>query len=526
MRRWNGWGESTIEAPLPGSAGRLLTQTLGKVEPPLPVPLEKVLAKVPESLLPDHCLVDRTPFARLMHSRGQSLPDWIALRSGEIPRFPDGVAFPKTCEDVRGLLAYAEKTGASVIPYGGGTSVVGHVNPQALDRPVLTLDMSRMNRLIDLDPRNHSALLGAGAAGPEVESQLRAHRFTLGHFPQSFEFSTLGGWVATRSCGQQSHYYGRIEQLFLGGKLETPSGSLRVHAFPASAAGPDLREMILGSEGRLGILTEAAVRIRPLPEYEAFHTVFFPDWDSGLEAVRTCVQAGIPLSMLRLSTPEETRANLALAGHPAAVYMLEKYLSMRRVEEARCMLLFGVTGRRSECRSSLREALRFFRRSGALHLGRSMGRKWEASRFRAPYLRNTLWERGYALDTFETATTWRRMRPLLSAVSTAIHDSDPGPIMAFSHLSHAYEQGASLYTTTIFPLAEQHEETRGRWMRLKQAVSKAITANGGTISHQHGVGTDHAPYLEAEKGRLGMSLLHGLFKEFDPKGMMNPGKLA
>jgi alkyldihydroxyacetonephosphate synthase len=526
MRRWNGWGDETVEIPLPDTALKFLIQKLGKVQPPIDATVENVLPHIPNSRLSDHPLVNKDPFLRLMHCRGQSLPDWIALRSGEIDQFPDGIAFPETADQVRSLLAYARSTGTAVIPYGGGTSVVGHINPKLHDRPVLTINLSRMNRLIDLDPTNWSARLGAGSAGPEVESQLRAHNFTLGHFPQSFEYSTLGGWVATRSCGQQSHYYGRIEQLFLGGNLETSSGTLKLLPFPASAAGPDLREMVLGSEGRLGILTEVEVRIRPLPECEGFHTVFFPDWTSGIEAVKTSVHTGIPLSMLRLSTPEETRVNLALAGNRFLTGALEKYLSMRRARKDRCMLIFGVTGSTAVYRNSLQKVLRIYKRSGGIYTGLSIGRKWEASRFRAPYLRNTLWEKGYALDTVETATNWRNVNSLLSAVHSAILEADRQPVFPFSHLSHVYRQGASIYTTLVFPREQHYVDTQNRWERLKHAVSEAITLNGGTISHQHGVGLDHAPYLETEKSKPGMEAIKGLCRQFDPEGVMNPGKLV
>ncbi|MCZ7669624.1 MAG: FAD-binding oxidoreductase [Chloroflexi bacterium] len=212
---------------------------------------------------------------RLRHARGQSLPDWVALRRGRIPAFPDGVAFPTLDVEVRDAIRYAQEVGAKLIPYGGGTSVVGHINPQAGDAPVLTINMQRLNNLRHFDATSQLATFGAGVSGPDVEAQLRARGFTLGHYPQSFGLSTLGGWVVTRSSGQQSLGYGRIEDLFAGGVMETPSGRWELLAHPASAAGPDLRHLVLGSEGRLGILTEATVRATPLPEEEAFHGLFF-----------------------------------------------------------------------------------------------------------------------------------------------------------------------------------------------------------------------------------------------------------
>jgi len=526
MRRWNGWGDETISLPLPDTAVRLLREELGPAEPPVDARFEEVLARMPESRLAAHPLVSRSPAHRLTHSRGQSLPDWVALRSGAVDAFPDGVAYPETAGDVRTLMGFAGRTGSVLIPYGGGTSVVGHVNPIPGDRPVLTVDLGRINRLQDLEPEGRLAVLGAGAAGPEVESQLRAHGWTLGHFPQSFEYSTLGGWVATRSCGQQSLRYGRIERLFLGGRAETPSGPLVLPPFPASAAGPDLREMLLGSEGRMGILTEVAVRIRRLPEREDFHAVFFPEWGPAAAAARSAVQEEVPLSMLRLSNPAETRTTLALAGHPWKVNLMERYLSRRGAGRDRCLLLFGTTGSRGLCRRARRRALQLFKAAGGVHVGRTMGRKWRATRFRAPYLRNTLWEAGYAVDTLETAVGWRDLDPVIAGVESALRGAGDGAIHVFTHLSHVYAQGASVYVTAVFPVGSSAGETLERWRRLKKSASEAVVANRGTISHQHGVGVDHAPFLAAEKGTLGLEAIRAVCREVDPEHLMNPGKLV
>ena len=291
MRRWNGWGDDTTTYPLPASVAQVISDLLGPSVAPRDARLADVVAHVPVSRLPAHPLVSTAAADRLRHARGQSFPDLIALRSGRIPVFPDGVAYPLSTTDVRALLHYAAIVGARLIPYGGGTSVVGHITPQPGAAPVLTVDMRRMNRLLDLDTENQLARFGAGVAGPDLEAQLQAHGYTLGHYPQSFEQSTLGGWVATRSRGQQSLGYGRIEQLFVGGNVEAPVGSLQLAPFPASATGPDLREMVLGSEGRLGILTEAIVRVVPIPACEDFHAVFFPDWERALIAVRRIAAA-------------------------------------------------------------------------------------------------------------------------------------------------------------------------------------------------------------------------------------------
>jgi alkyldihydroxyacetonephosphate synthase len=529
MRRWNGWGDESIDFPLNEHALGFLAERVGLGRPLSDAPFEQITEMVPDSRLPDHPLVSKTAEDRVRHARGQSLPDWLALRSGRIEGFPDGVAFPDSADDVREILTFAQEAGACVIPYGGGTSVAGHITPIEQAGPALTMDLGRMNRLLDLDPQSQIATFGAGTAGPEVEAQLRANGFTLGHFPQSFEYSTLGGWVATRSSGQQSLRYGRIEQLFAGGRMETPKGTLVIPPFPASSAGPDLRELTLGSEGRLGVLTEVKVRISPLPEQEVFFVFFFPQWEEAVSAVRRVVQHRISLSMLRLSNSAETETQLALADHQGMVALLERILAWRGAGAEKCLLMTGVTGTKTQCRASKKEAIAGLKRAGAVYAGRFMGRKWAQTRFRVPYLRNSLWEKGYVVDTLETAVQWDHVLDMMAAIESALAQANAGRderLHVFSHLSHVYPTGASIYTTCIFPMDPTHEAALDRWRRLKQAASRAIVALGGTISHQHGVGLDHKPYLVHEKGELGIAALQTLCRQFDPHGIMNPGKLV
>ncbi|MCX6033057.1 MAG: FAD-binding oxidoreductase [Chloroflexi bacterium] len=534
MRRWNGWGDDTITYPLHASALRFLEQRVGPGAPPGDVVFADAVAQVPPSRLPIHPLVSPDPADRLRHARGQSLPDWVALRGGRIGAFPDGVAYPASDADVRELIRYAEAIGARLIPYGGGTSVVGHVNVGQFAKlpyspPTLTVDLSRLNRLRRLDATSGLATFGAGVIGPDLEAQLRAAGFTLGHFPQSFEYSTLGGWIATRSCGQQSLGYGRIERLFAGGHVETPAGSLDLPSFPASAAGPDLRELVLGSEGRLGIITEATVRVTPLPEHEEFRAVFFPTWEQAQTAARAIVQARLPLSMLRVSTTAETEITLALAGHDNLIAALESLLKVRGAGDGKCMALLGLTGREGMVKAARHEALGLTADHRGVHVGETFGKQWHAGRFRTPYLRNALWELGYAIDTLETATDWANVPLMVDAIEAALHVAlaETGErVHVFTHLSHLYPYGSSIYTTYLFRLAADPDETLARWQAMKTAASAAIVARGGTISHQHGVGADHAPYLGAEKGALGLRAIRELCAVFDPGGIMNAGKLV
>ncbi|MFQ5435890.1 MAG: FAD-binding oxidoreductase, partial [Anaerolineae bacterium] len=318
--------------------------------------------------------------------------------------------------------------------------------------------------------------------------------------------------------------YGRIEDLFAGGKLIAPVGVLEMPPFPASATGPDIRQMALGSEGRLGVLTEAVVRVFPLPETEEFHAVFFPDFEAGMTAVRHIVQARIPLSMMRLSTAVETETTLALAGHERLLAAMGRYLRLRGVGEGQCLLLFGVTGKTKLVKVARQAALALAGEQGGVHVGQTFGKQWHKNRFHSPYLRNTLWQMGYAVDTVETAVPWTAVPQTMAAMETALRQ----PLTAvgekahiFTHLSHVYPTGASIYTTVIFRLAADWGETLDRWRQMKTAVSQTIVQNGGTISHQHGVGKDHAPFLAAEKGALGMAAIDGVVERFDPEGIMN-----
>jgi alkyldihydroxyacetonephosphate synthase len=530
-RRWNGWGDPAVEETLKPEALAFLAEAVGgtfEVRSPdatLAAVLEQVAAQ--PSRLPRHRLVDTSPEARLRASFGQSMHDWLRLRFGVPGRVTDGVAFPEHAGAVRELLAWARQHGVQVLPCGGATSVAGHLTP-AGERPVLTMNLTRMMRLVALDPVSQLATFEAGVAGPELEAQLRAHGYTLGHFPQSFDYSTLGGWIVTRSSGQQSTRYGRIEQLFAGGRVQTPAGELVIPTFPASAAGPDLREAVLGSEGRLGVVTEATVRVTRRPAREQFVGVFFPDWTSAAAAVRAIAQARLGLSMLRLSNPVETATTLTMAGHATAIGWLERWLRLRGAGDGKCLLMAGFTGGRSQVAAMRGQAARMWRQYGGVSTGTVLGAKWSARRFSGVYLRNALWDAGYAVDTMETACDWPRVDGMMAAMEAAGRDALAAQgerTHAYTHLSHVYAQGSSVYTTFVYRIGPDYPTALARWSALKQAVGDAIVAHGGTITHQHGVGKDHARWLAAEKGALGMQAIAAMPRTFDPEGVMAAGNL-
>jgi alkyldihydroxyacetonephosphate synthase len=528
MKRWNGWGDDNTDYPLSELAEEYLANFFKAEDPPSDAAIEDVIQSVPDSPFGNNDFINVEPEQRLRHALGQSLPDWINLRSGRIPRFPDGVIFPTSTDEILATLEFAKTSQSHLIPYGGGTSVVGHINPPKSDKPVLTLDLHQFDKLVDFDEKNLLATFEAGITGPQIETELNALGYTLGHFPQSFEYSTLGGWVATRSSGQQSYYYGRIEDLFRGGQLLTYKGELNIPPFPASAAGTDLKQLILGSEGRIGILSEVTVTIKPLPEFEEFYAFFFKEWESGMLAVRQIVQNDIQVSMVRLSDAQETETTLILSGKRNLLRWAGFGLDVLGYRKNRCLLILGITGRRTRTSQALEAASQICKIQGGLYAGKYIGTSWKKSRFRTPYLRNSLWEKGYALDTLETAAPWSKIQQIKDETINAIEDVNHqkgDAILVFGHLSHVYPTGASIYTTYIFKRSPDPDENLERWRDMKEAASKAIIISGGTISHHHGVGRDHSRYMDEEKGLVGVDLISNITQYFDPDGILNPGAL-
>jgi alkyldihydroxyacetonephosphate synthase len=529
MRSWNGWGDENDATALGAGARRFLEARIGSGTAPREATLAEVVSAVPPSRLTP---VDDLPLtvdaeARVRRARGQSLPDLASLRYGRLDAVPDAVARPVETADVRRLIDHARGVGARLIPYGGGTSVVGGVSARPSAAPLITADLGALVGVPAVDAESGLVTVLAGTTGPALATLLAGHGLTVAHEPQSWELATVGGWVAARGSGLKSLGAGRIEQLFAGGRLEAPAGTLVMPSHPASAAGPDLRQLVLGSEGRLGILTEAVLRAAPHPEVERMDAWALPAWPEAVDAVRELVQARPGLSLLRLSTSDETRTLLAFADKPLQTRALSAYVRARRRPADWVLVLTGVAGRRRTAKAARAEAAAILGAHAGIRLP-ALADAWARTRFRSPYLRNALWSAGYASDTLETATDWAHVPHLLARLESALqHALEPWNerVHVFTHLSHVYPSGSSLYVTYIFRLARDPDETMARWRALKTAASETIAADGATISHHHGVGVDHAPYLAGEKGPLGMAALEAVVRTFDPDGMMNPGVL-
>jgi alkyldihydroxyacetonephosphate synthase len=473
-------------------------------------------------------------FERAFHARGQSYHDLLRLRAGDLSDVPDAVVYPRSREDVLKLLAFASERRIAVVPYGGGTSVVGGVTAGRGNlNAVISVDLSEMNHLIAVDTESRTATAEAGIIGPVLEKELQARGFTLGHYPQSFEFSTLGGWIAHRGAGQESGRYGKAEDWLVAAEVATPRGMLRAGDFPASAAGPRLTDLIVGSEGVFGIVTQATMRVQQLPPIREGGAYLFRDFASGAAAIRESVQNGVATTMLRLSDAEEThfyRAFSAVGRRHSISDRIKSMVLKTRGFSKPCVLIAQFAGTRRQVDFTKAQLKQIAKQHGAMPLGDKPASHWRAGRFLGPYLRDPMMDRGIGVDTLETATRWPNVQNLYavvkSALETAIASTVPRPFargVVMCHISHSYIDGASLYFTYVFPRALNGEIEQ--WQAIKRAASDAIVANGGTISHHHGVGEDHLPWMVQEKGALGIEVLRAIKKTLDPKGILNPGKL-
>ena len=532
--RWWGWGErDTVlsdaflgllgaEVGLPANPLRRVgLDEVTLLRPHLSAGIRTRLAAVVGE---DH--VDASKEARVRHAAGRSYLDLLALRSGRLTAAPDAVVRPGSEAEIVALLEVCADASIAVVPFGGGTSVVGGVAPLAgSHRGVISLDLGRLDDVSAVDAVAATARLGAGLRGPAVERRLAAHGLALDHVPQSFEYATIGGYAATRSAGQASTGVGRFDEIAVGLRCVTPAGLVVTGAHPASAAGPDLAELLLGSEGTLGVITEVTARLRRLPARRRYEGFVVADFEHGVAALRQLAQSGVTPDVCRLSDEEETRISLAAGdrGGPAAA-LLAGYLRARR-RSGGCLVIVGAEGDGASVGFRLRRAAQALADHGGVALGRVAGAAWRHSRFSGPYLRDALLDAGVMVETLETATSWSELQPLRRAVIDAVVGAlgEHGtPARAGCHVSHLYPSGASLYFTVMARMSADPAE---QWRLAKRAASAAIVRAGATITHHHAVGVDHQPWLRDEIGDTGVAVLRAVKERLDPAGIMNPGKL-
>jgi alkyldihydroxyacetonephosphate synthase len=545
MMKWWGWGDPAITFPMADKPGLWpwVAKKLGVVgASPTAAPVElasirlppprgtaELFAELNHILKPEQITVD--PLERLLHSYGKSFPDLWRIRSGIVTRAPDAVLLPDSHEQVEALLKLALRLDFCLIPFGGGTNIVGGINPEPAEaRPMLTLSLRNMNRLISVDPESRTAVIQAGALGPKLEADLAEHGHSLGHFPDSFEYSTLGGWLATRSAGMQSDAYGKIEDMVVSIKMVTPCGTIVTKAVPASAVGPDLNRLMCGSEGILGVITEAVMRVHKIPAVRDYRGYLFRNFADGVRAVQECLDRSFTPSMIRLqdSGESELAFNMKAPSHGLGGWIqsrVKDWLRSRGYSEP-CILIIGFEGEGKPVAGTRRCALRILRRHGGFALGKSSGRTWSKDKFNIPYLRDYIMDYGCMADVAETSTLWSNVLPLYTGtveVLKARFRQDDGTGYIGCHISHTYRTGACLYFT--FAARQPRGKELEHYYEYKRLITETIMRLGGTLSHHHAVGVEHRGWVDQELSPAALQALHALKSSLDPKRLLNPGKL-
>jgi alkyldihydroxyacetonephosphate synthase len=546
MMKWHGWGDPNITFPMADkpTLWPWIVNKLGIVDGATPttrpVALESVAMAATRTsprmlealrgiLGPEQITLDA--HERLLHSYGKSFPDLFRVRNGIVTRAPDAVLFPDSHDQVQALVMLAHQHNFCLIPFGGGTNIVGGINPDPDNpRPVLTLSLRNLNRLVSLDPRSRTAIIQAGALGPKLEADLGQEGHSLGHFPDSFEYSTLGGWLATRSAGMQSDAYGRIEDMVVSIRMATPSGTIVTKAVPASSAGPDLNRFMIGSEGVLGVITEATMRVHKAPAIKDYRGFLFKDFADGVRAIEECLDRGCAPSMVRLQDSGETELAFNMKAPATGVEgwiqrRVKGWLKSRGFVEP-CILVMGFEGDAEPVAARRQVALKIVKRHGGFPLGESVGKTWSKDKFNIPYLRDYIMNYGCMADVAETSTVWSNVLPLYEGVTealkTRLREVD-GTGYIGCHISHTYPTGACLYFT--FAARQPKGGEIEHYYGYKRFITDTILRLGGTLSHHHAVGIEHRPWMSQEVSPAGLQALQALKSSLDPKYVLNPGKL-
>jgi alkyldihydroxyacetonephosphate synthase len=515
LKHW-GWGYEDEQPSLEEqrAAARLLTDRLGfgSTDPEVPAPLAELRAPriTPPEALAEICSTD--DYERALHAYGRSYRDIVRAFRGRFDHPPDVVARPRDEAEVRAVLDWALSAGAAVIPFGGGTSVVGGVEPDVGDgyAGTITIDLKALDRVLEVDPVSNAARIQAGAIGPRVEEQLAGHGMTLRHFPQSFQFSTLGGWIATRAGGHFATLYTHIDDLVESVRAITPAGAWESRRLPGSGAGVSPDRMLVGSEGTLGLITEAWVRVRPRPQHRASAGVRFTEFDAAAAAVRAISQAGLYPSNCRLIDAAE--ALVTGAGDGSHALLVLGFESATHEVEHPMTLALEVCGDHGGS---------WERRGG----GDSVS-SWREAFLRAPYLRDTFVAIGVLSETFETAITWDRFaafhESVLERTRAAVREVC-GAGCVTCRFTHVYPDGPAPYYTILAPARRGGELEQ--WAEIKGAAADAVIAAGGTITHHHAVGRDHRPWYDRQRPDPFAVALRGAKAAIDPTGALNPGVL-
>ncbi|MFZ2009437.1 MAG: FAD-binding oxidoreductase, partial [Candidatus Sulfotelmatobacter sp.] len=457
--------------------------------------------------------------------------DLFRMRRGLADGAPDLVLYPENEHDVLLTLRAAARHDVVVIPFGGGSNIAGCLERSDNRRVVVSLDMRRMRRVLEVDTESFTARIEAGAFGPDLEEQLNGYGLTLGHFPDSFLHSTLGGWIATRSAGMQSDKYGKIEDMVIALRMVTPVGVLATRTVPKSSNGIDVNHLCIGSEGTLGVITEATMRVHPRPELRRTHGYLFPEFEAGIEAMHECVRKECVPSMLRLSDLDKTALSLAFKPpssglSQAATKIMKSYLKAKGFDSRACLMLTTFEGSKNGAVRQHSQVNSIYRRFGAVDLGSGSGKSFESTKYDFPHIRDFLLDRGITSDVSETSTVWSNIVPLYQATTAglraAIQESGVRPWVG-CHISHTYQSGASLYLT--FACRQQDGHEMQQYLHAKRTVQQSFIDQGATLSHHHAVGTEHLPWLTDDISPVGVMAVAAIKGGLDPDNIMNPGRL-
>ena len=548
--KWSGWGDEGVsfshedkpafrpfvKQQLDLDVARATSGSVGFEELRIPEPsLSPSLRAALEAAVGEHKLSTEA-HDRVVHARGKSLRDLVRHRHGDIGRLPDVVVRPGDEQQVATTLRATLEADAIVIPFGGGSSISGSLEaPPAEERTVISVDLGRLDRVLAVDDASRIARVQAGVFGPRLEEQLNARGWTLGHFPDSFTHSTLGGWIATRSSGMQSDQFGDIADLVRAVRVVTPAGILVTRPVPSASTGPSVREMVLGSEGRLGIVTEATVHVRRTAERRTILGYLLPTWPAALAAMRDIAASEASPSVTRVSDAPETRFSFATKQGSSLVdavksKALRLYLERWRQfdVDAMCLSFIGYEGTGGHVTAQRKLVGRIVARHGGLCIGSGPGALYDQKKFDTPYIRDYLLDRGVLADVSETSAPWSALPSVYDNVMAAANgafDSLGVRGYVMCHLSHSYHAGACLYFTFAFKPSGQRDGLE-EYDVVKSAIQQTFLDSGATLSHHHAVGTEHAGWLEQDISEPGVVMLRALFDGVDPGANLNPGKIV
>lgn len=503
---------------------------LDTIQLPAPCINERLISKLRSFLAPNQ--IFDAPKERVVHAYGKGFRDLFRLRQGVASGAPDLVVYPESERDVCLTLRAAVECDAVIIPFGGGSNISGCLEKMESGRMCVSLDMRRMRRVLSVDQRSCTAQIEAGIFGPDLEQQLRANGATLGHFPDSFLHSTLGGWIATRSAGMQSDKYGKIEDMVIAVRMVTPEGVLETRTVPKSSNGIDVKHLCIGSEGTFGVITQATMQVHLQPESRVVKGYLIPEFEGGIDAIYECVRQECAPAMVRLNDPAKTALSMAFRPPTSgfskiAADLFKSYLRVKGVALPRaCLLLTAFEGRESEVARLVRKVESIYRRSNAVSLGAGAGKSFESTKYDFPYIRDFLLDRHVTTDVSETSTVWSNILPLYNGTMVVLQDRiQESRVRPWTgcHLSHTYQSGASVYFTFGFKQLPGRE--MDQYLHVKRATQQSFIDHGATLSHHHAVGTEHLPWLMADISPLGVKAVATIKHGLDPANVMNPGRL-